>query len=212
VRAAAALCIDAPLAIYARRLPPRAEVEAQLLAAVERALADGLTPVVLAPALGAAADVVSLLAAAGLTLRVHPRIGAWLDGYARAGLPVLTPPGALTLFRGSPPRASVVVWPLEARSAPGINRLRGARLLAATGTALDPDAAARLRVDAAFALADHGDLPALVAHARAAEADDVWLTRGYSDEVGRAFAAAGVRAHPLEPRRTMEQMPLFPTF
>jgi hypothetical protein len=81
--------------------------------------------------------------------------------------------------------------------------------LAATGAALDPDAAARLRVDAAFALADHGDLPSLVAHARAAEASDVWLTRGYGDEAARAFAAAGVRAHPLEARRVMQQMALF---
>jgi hypothetical protein len=168
--------------------------------------------VVLAPALGAAADVVALLTAAGLTLRVHPRIAAWLDGYARAGLPLRPPPGALKPFRGSPARGSVVVWPLEARSAPAVNRLRNARLLAATGTALDPDAAFRLRVDAAFALADHGDLPSLIAHATAADAADVWLTRGYTDEVARAFAAAGVRAHPLEPRRAMEQMPLFPTF
>src|SRR5262249_52021698 len=74
VRAADALCVEAPLAASGRRLPPRAEAEAQLVAAVERALDDAVTPVVLAPALGAAQDVVALLAAAALPVRVHTRI------------------------------------------------------------------------------------------------------------------------------------------
>jgi putative mRNA 3-end processing factor len=209
VRAAEALCLDAPLAACARKLPPRAEAEAQLVDAVERALADGVTPVVLAPALGGGQDVVALLAAAALPLRVHARIAAFLDAYARLGLRVPTAPGGVRKFRGTPSRGEVVVWPLEARNAAAIGRLRTARLFAATGLALEPDAAARLRVDAAFALADHGDLPSLVAHARAAEARDVWLTSGFSDAAARAFAAAGIAAHPLSPHRPMEQMALF---
>ncbi|MGZ3407774.1 MAG: hypothetical protein ACXVAN_15090, partial [Polyangia bacterium] len=64
VRAAEALCLDAPLLACARKLPPRAEAEAQLLAAVERARDDGVTPVVLAPPLGGAQEVVALLGAA----------------------------------------------------------------------------------------------------------------------------------------------------
>jgi putative mRNA 3-end processing factor len=209
VRAAEALCIDAPLAASGRKLPPRAEAEAQLVAAVERALADGVTPVVLAPALGAAEDVVALLGAAALPLRVHTRIAAWLEAYQRIGLARAAPPELVRRFRGSPARGEVVVWPLEDRNAAAIGRLRTARLFAATGLALEPDAAARLRVDAAFALADHGDLPSLVAHARAAEAQDVWLTSGFSEVAARAFAAAGITAHALAGRRPMQQMTLF---
>jgi len=207
VRAAEALCLDAPLAAYDRKLPPRAEAEAALVAAVERALADGATPVVLAPALGGAQDVVALLAAAALPIRVHARIAAFIEAYARIGLRV--PTTLVRRFRGSPARGDVGVWPLEDRNAAAIGRLRTARLFAATGLALDPDAAARLRVDAAFALSDHGDLPSLVAHARAAEARDVWLTSGFSDAAARAFAAAGVTAHPLSAHRPMQQMALF---
>src|SRR5256885_341679 len=81
---------DARRAACGRKLPPRAEAEAQLVAAVERALDDGVTPVVLAPALGAAQEVVALFAAAALPVRVHPRIAAWLDAYARIGLPLAT--------------------------------------------------------------------------------------------------------------------------
>ena len=209
VRAAEALCIEAPLAACARKLPPRAEAEAQLVAAVERALDDGVTPVVLAPALGAAADVVALLGAAALPVRVHARIAAWIDAYARIGLQVTASRQWVKKFRGSPARGEVVVWALEDRNAPAIGRLRTARLFAATGLAVEPDAAARLRVEAAFALADHGDLPSLVAHARAAEARDVWLTGGFSEAAASAFAAAGIRAHALAAHRPMQQMALF---
>ncbi|MGZ3405961.1 MAG: hypothetical protein ACXVAN_05920, partial [Polyangia bacterium] len=181
----------------------------QLLAAVERALDDGVTPVVLAPALGAAEEVVALLGAAALPVRLHTRIAAWLDAYARIGLPLATAPGIVKRFRGSPAKGEVVVWPLEDRNAAAIGRLRTARLFAATGLALEPDAAARLRVDAAFALADHGDLPSLVGFARAAEARDVWLTSGFSDAAARAFAAAGITLHALGARRPMQQMALF---
>jgi putative mRNA 3-end processing factor len=209
VRAAEALCIDAPLAACARKLPPRGEAEAELVAAIERALDDGATPVVLAPALGTAQEIVALLAAAALPLRVHARIAAWIDAYARIGLQVTASRKLVRKFRGSPAKGEVVVWPLEDRNAAAIGRLRTARTFAATGLALEPDAAARLRVEAAFALADHGDLPSLVAHAQAAEARDVWLTSGMSDAAARAFAAAGIRAHELPARRPMQQMTLF---
>jgi putative mRNA 3-end processing factor len=208
VRAADALCVDAPLLPLLRRLPPRAESETALLAAVERTLDEQLTPVVLAPALGAAVDVLALLGAAGLPMRAHPRIVAFAETYARIGIALRLP--TLKRFRGSPARGEAVVWPLESRAAPAVSRLKSARLFVAAGVALDPDCAARLRVDAAFALADHTDLPSLIAHARAAEAQAIWLTSGYSEEVGRAFAQAGVTAHPLSPRRAMQQMTLFP--
>jgi hypothetical protein len=208
VRAADALCVDAPLLPLLRRLPPRAESEAALLGAVERTLDAQLTPVVLAPALGAAVDVLALLGAAGLPMRAHPRIVAFAETYARIGVALRLP--TLKRFRGSPARGEAVVWPLESRAAPAVSRLKNARLFVAAGVALDPDCAARLRVDAAFALADHADLPSLIAHARAAEAQAIWLTSGYSEEVGRAFAQAGVTAHPLSPRRAMQQMTLFP--
>jgi hypothetical protein len=165
--------------------------------------------VVLAPALGGAQELVALFAAAALPVRVHARIAAWIDVYERIGLKVRATPGEVRKFRGTPGRGEVVVWPLEDRNAAAIGRLRIARLFAATGAALEPDAAARLRVDGAFALSDHGDLPSLVAHARAAEARDVWLTGGFSEAAARAFAAFGIRAHALAAHRPMQQMALF---
>ncbi len=87
-----------------------------------------MTPVVLAPGLGAAQEVVALLGAAALPLRVHARIAAFIDAYERVGLRVPTAQGLVARkFRGSPGKGEVVVWPLEDRHAPAIGRLRGAR-------------------------------------------------------------------------------------
>ena len=173
----------------------------------------GSTPVVLAPALGAAQDVVALLAAAALPLRVHARIAGWVDAYARIGLPLATAPG---------PRDGAAVPRLA-----GAGRGGG---VAARGSSTPPPSAAcapracspppgwrssptprqRLRVDAAFAVADHGDLPSLVAHARAAEARDVWLTSGFSDAaVARFRRRRHRRARALGPQPAMQQMTLF---
>ncbi len=48
-----------------------------------------------------------------------------------------------------------------------------------------------------------------MAHARAAEARDVWLTSGLSDIAARAFADAGIAVHALGATRPMQQMALF---
>jgi putative mRNA 3-end processing factor len=212
VRACDALALSAPLAPLLRALPEREEVEAALLAAVHAALEAGDTPVVLAPALGAAEEIAALLGAAGLALRAHPRILRLLGAYVRMGLMVRTPARALRRASGAeddPARqdsGEVVLWPLELAGSPVLARLaRGRRLLVA-GEALDPAAVARARCAAGFALSDDGDLPSLLEHAHATGARDVYFTCGLTDEVARAFAVRRLRARPLGPP---EQMRLF---
>jgi hypothetical protein len=200
VRACRAMVLDAPLAPLQRALPPRLEVEDALTRAVREAIDDGAVPVVLAPLLGAAAEVAHLIERRGLPLRVHPRLGALLRAYALAGVALGAPPAR---FRGTPAQGEVLVWPIEARSAPGVTRLRAARFFFAGADGLAPSAAERLRVERAFALSDHADLPSLIAHAHAAGARDVYLTRGLSDPVVKAFAKHKIRVHPLGPPEQM---------
>jgi putative mRNA 3-end processing factor len=206
VRGCDALAVEAPLAAFNRPLPPRAESEAQLVAAVQAALADRELPIVLT-ALGCASlEVITLLAAAGVRLRVPARTAALLDAAARLAIAV---PAEVKQFRGHVANGEALIWPLQARHAPALARLRQTRRILAAGAALDPDAAARFGVAIAVPLADHGDLPSLLAHVRASDARDVYFTAGFSDEVARACAAAGVRAHALGPPRRMHQMTLF---
>ena len=170
-----------------------------------------MTPVVLAPALGAAEDVVALLGAAALPLRVHARIAAWLDAYARVGLPLPTARAGRATFRGSPAQRRggglAARGPQRRGDRPAAH---GAPVRRHRRWRSSPTPPAGCASSAAFALADHGDLPSLVAHARAAEARDVWLTSGFSDAAARAFAAAGMRAaRALGAPAPMQQMALF---
>ncbi len=198
VRDGDALVLESPLAPLDGELPPRAEAEAALCDAVGRALADGATPVVLAPALGAAQDALAILHRAGVPLRAHPRV---LDGafaWQRAGITM--PP----VRRGMPSRGEALVWPLHLRASAQLGRLPRPRLIAATGLALDPLAARKLDVAEVVPLSDHADRPSLLAYVAHTGAREVWLTDGWCEPLARALAARGVRAAPLGPPRQMD--------
>jgi putative mRNA 3-end processing factor len=182
------LIVAAPLAAAGLALPPRAEVEAQLVEAVRSVLSVGEVPLILAPALGLAAEVVALLAAAGVPMRVPARLGALLASYAKLGVPA--PARVPRLNARAVPVEEAVVWPLNAPPPPKLDR---ARVLA-----VGP----RER----FPLADSCDLPALLDFAAACDARQVYLLNGYQDDVARAFARKKLRLSPLGPP---QQQPLF---
>jgi len=194
VRACEALALEAPLAPLLSALPPRAEVEAQLVLAVRAALDDGVTPIVLAPSLGGAMEVCALLHEAGVPLRVHRRLSPILAVLRATGAPV----GQPLALRSAPPVGEALVWPLEMRDSPALRKLVRARLLLAAGEALASDAARRHCVHAAFALSDHGDLPSLVAFASSTGARDVYFTAGLTDEVASVFRKKKLRVHALQ--------------
>jgi putative mRNA 3-end processing factor len=202
VRAADAVCLEATLAplTVGRPLPPRAEVERALVDAVRVALDEKKVPVVLAPALGGAGEVAALLLGAGIAVRAHRRIAAYLSAYDRLGIAL---GGAVSRLRGWVEDVAVL-WPLDAQHPPPIDPGRARRLLV-SGHAIDPAFTALHRADAAFALSDHGDLASLVTFASDVGARDVWLTAGLTDEVASAFSARKLRVHALA---RPSQMPL----
>jgi hypothetical protein len=175
LRGCDALAVAAPLD---RALPERAVAEARLVAAVRAALDDGATPVVLAPALGLAEEVAALLDEAGVPVRVHARVAAWLAAYRRAGVAAPAP----RRLRGAPARplepGVAIVWPLEAAAE---LRLASARIVPADE------------------LSARADLPSLVELAVATGARDVFVSGGLSDETARALGRRRLRAHALGP-------------
>jgi hypothetical protein len=180
------LIVSAPLAGCV--LPPRAEVEAKLVEVVRSALSDGEVPILLAPALGLGAELVALLGAAGVPVRVPARLGALLSAYAKLGVPA--PARVPRLNARNAPTEEVVVWPLNAPPPP---RLERARLIP-------------VGPREQFPLADSADLPTLLEFAIASDARQVYLLNGYNDDVARAFAKKKLRLSPLGPP---QQVPLF---
>jgi putative mRNA 3-end processing factor len=198
VRGGEVLVLGAPVAALGQPLPSRAEAGAQLVDAVQRALDRHQTPVVLAAALGGAQEALVWLGQAGLAVRAHPRIAALAAAYRQEGLalPALSPVGTS--------RQGPLLWPLELREAPALARQAPAYRIAVTGLALAPDAAARLGVDVAVPLADHGDLESILSYVRATGASEVYLTSGHREILVQTLAAQGVRAYRLGPPQQMD--------
>ncbi|MSP61222.1 MAG: hypothetical protein EXR72_12925 [Myxococcales bacterium] len=202
VRGAEVLVIGAPAATLAGSLPTRAGVQAGLRAAVARAIDGGRTAVVLAATPGAAAEALSLLD--GISLAAHPRVAAIAEAWRGIGvaLPPVRRSGRLVPGRAG---EGALIWPLDLRASPLLDRLTRPWRIAATALALDPDAARRLGVDEAVPLGEHLDLGGLCSYAAHTGAREVYLTAGYSDGVARALRAHGVkRVAPLGPPRQMD--------
>ncbi len=229
VRACDVLAMAAPLAATGRALAPREEVERALVDAVAGAIADGATPILLAPVRGAAEEAAAILDAAQIPLRAHARIAASLRAYVKIGALPRSPArnfSAAKISAGAAKSAAensagkksarensaakkisaenfALLWPLELADSPSLAKIPNARRLLVGDAAIDPAAAERFGCAASFALADHGDLPSLIDFALQTGAREIRLTAGFTDEVARAFAARRLRARPLGPPEQM---------
>jgi putative mRNA 3-end processing factor len=188
VRACDVLVLDAAFGHPRFAFPPAADVLAEVRAWVDATLAEGRTPVLLAPPLALGLD---LLAALGRPIRAHRALVEAARRLRALGTP-LPPAQRLPAAPGD-----VILWPPARREAAAIAQLPGARVALVSGWARDPDTVARLRVDAAFPLAEQAGHEALVAYARATGAATIYLLGG--GDVTRAFVERGVRALRLGP-------------
>lgn len=188
-RACDAIALSAPLVAETdRALPPRAEVEAALRAAVDEARAAGRDVEIRASRVGAAAEIAALLPDA---VAVAPRLRRVLAAYRKLGLLPARAPGA---GEGGP-----AIRLLD----DGEPFRPGALRILVGGGALVEGAAARAGADLALPLSDEADLPSLVAHVAACGARDVYVTTALPPAAAAALASDGRRLHRLGPPAQM---------
>jgi putative mRNA 3-end processing factor len=171
------------------RLPPREETLAQLFAVVREALADGVTPVVQAYALGKGQEVTRLLTAEGIPVLQHRDVFAVSQVYEACGMHL----GEYKRFAGQAEPGWAVVVP------PGVGTLErlGRQIrIAVTGWAVDPRMKYRLGVDRAIPLSDHADYDELFEAAARVAPRVIYCTHGPESFVDR-LCDAGYDAHPL---------------
>jgi DNA ligase 1 len=92
---------------------------------------------------------------------------------------------------------SALIWPPSGKSLPVVLRGKPARRAVLTGWALNPGATYQYGTDAAFALSDHADFPALLRYLELAQPKKVLLNHGWRDFVWR-LRRMGVDAEYLE--------------
>ena len=199
VRHADAVCVDATFGDARLVFPPRQESIASVLAFVAASLRDGRTPVLLASPFGALPAVALALAQAGIAMRAHPRIVAVLARLR--GASELTP--APARFAGRVASGEVLLWPPEARDASALTTLENLRLALVSGSAADPEAVERLRVQCGFVLTNMPSAAEILAAVEATGAREVALFGGGAESLAALLCERGFDAYALGPPRQM---------
>jgi len=156
-----------------------------------RALAAGVTPVLLAHALGKAQELMLALASFGLRFALEERCVPSARGYEAAGIGL---PDWIELD-GQVSDRVVIAPPVGKDAVRALGRYRTALV---SGWALDPSFWRIFGADLAFPLSDHCDFDDLVEVVRRSGADQVYTVHGFSSDFARHLRRRGVRAHPLQ--------------
>jgi Cft2 family RNA processing exonuclease len=183
------------------RFPDRQEVLEQIVGFVDRALDEKYTPVLVAPPLGVAQELMYFLGKRGVRIRAHRSIHEVAKVYSELGVNLL----AAKRLQAKPARDEVVLVPPILRHATQIRKLERHRTALVSGRAVEPDHVFHMRVDEAFPLAEAADFEELVHFVKATGAEEVYLTSGYVDELADALREGGRKVYPLV---RPEQLPL----
>jgi Cft2 family RNA processing exonuclease len=182
--------------------PSRDEVEDAMIDFAQAALSGGSAPVFYAYSLGKAQEAMAILGKAGIPLTTHGAVHNMARVYEACG--VRLPPHArydAATYDG----ASALIWPPSGKALPVALRGKPVRSAILTGWALNRGATYQYGADAAFALSDHADFPALLRYLELAQPRKVLLNHGWRDFVWR-LRRMGLDAEYLEEH---QQLALF---
>lgn len=183
------------------RLPPRAQVFAQLEEWLRSQLARGITPILLGYPLGKSQEAMKALSARGFRFCVHPAIHAVSSLYAELGMPV----GEVRRFDGTIREGEVGFFPPFAKGR-AYSDVTPRATAVLTGWAMDPGAARRYGADVAFPVSDHADFQSLVDYAKATGATEVITHHGFARELAEGMRAQGIDARAVG---QVQQLDLF---
>lgn len=173
--------------------PPRNELEARIIKFVEEALDSQATPVVFAHSLGRAQEVIKILLDKGHKVRAHSSIYEIVKIYREFGIHMKE----VRLFRGTPAKGEVVVFPPHLRSSKAILKLRKIRTVYLSGWAIDRQTKDKFRVDTAIPLTDHADFEGLKEYVVKANPKKVYVTHGFDELFARTLRDMGFDATSL---------------
>ena len=193
-RHADTLIMETTFGLPKYRMPPTAEVLAQIIGFCHATIADGAVPVLFAYSLGKAQEAVCALLAAGLVPMLHDAVFKMTELH-RALLPNF-PTGYLR-FSAREATGKVVICPPHAKPAALLDRLPKRRTAVLTGWALDPRAIYRYRCDAAFPLTDHADYPDLLRYVELVQPRRVLTLHGFAADFAADLRDRGIEAWAL---------------
>ncbi len=173
--------------------PPQEEVTEELCEFLDECLASGVTPVLLAYALGKAQEVMKMVGERGYQLAVHERIWQIAEVYRQFGMEF---PGA-ELLDVRELNSKVVVVPPGRAGESALAQVQRKRTAFLSGWAMRKGAG-WVRSDRAFPLSDHADFQELLQLAELVGPRKILTLHGPETFV-RHLRQAGFDAEPLKP-------------
>lgn len=180
--------------------PPQDEIERGIVDFCRQALAENVTPVLLAYSLGKSQELLQIVGRAGLPVMLHAHGHRLTKRYAELGMKL--PPFSL-LDEKNYAGHVIIAPPMEANNAP-LTWIHPRRTAVATGWALDSGAIYRNRCDAAFPLSDHADFPDLLAFVDLVKPGLVYTLHGFAREFAATLRARGIEAWAIGQQNQME--------
>lgn len=176
------------------RFPPEEETADRLYSAVDRALAENRTPVVLAYSLGKSQEALEWLLRRGYRVALHGAIWSVTEIYREMGV-IFS--GAYEKYDRHRLKGRVLIAPPGCRKQPMITNLAKRFVILLTGWAMSPSAPYRYAgVDMFLPLSDHADYDDLVRMAKESRAQRIFTLYG-SPKFAVSLRSLGLEAHHL---------------
>ncbi len=185
------LIMECTYGLPEHRFPPRESTVEKLLAFVDEAFADGLTPVLLCYALGKGQEVLRILTQQGYSAAVESETYALARTYESFGIAF----GGYRLLDGGVKPGEVVITP-NMRAVAAFTRGRPMRSAALTGWAIGGFSHRARSAHSAIPLSDHADFDGLIDYAAAVKPEIIYILHG-PEEFGRHLREAGFRVGEL---------------
>src|SRR5438067_11029931 len=182
------------------QFPPTAHVIAQIVAFCREAIEDSAVPVLLGYSLGKAQEILCSLDGAGLTPMLHGSVYQMTRIYEQFGRSFCE----YVRYNRNDVAGRVLICPPSASHSPMIQKIPRKRVAMISGWAVDPNAAYRYQVDAAFALSDHADYNDLIRYVDLVQPKRVFTLHGFASEFARDLRERGIEAWALTEENQMD--------
>ncbi len=197
---AGTLIMETTYGIPRYRLPPTAQVIAQIVAYCRDAVDDGEVPVLLGYSLGKAQEILCSLAGAGLTPMLHGSVFQMTRIYEQFGQQFCQ----YLRYNANDLAGKVLICPPSANRSRMLEKIPRKRVAMISGWAVDPNAIYRYQVDAAFPLSDHADYDDLLRYVELVQPKRVLTLHGFAAEFARDLRERGIEAWALSEQNQME--------
>src|SRR5436853_1799274 len=199
-RPADTLIMETTFGLPRYQFPPTAHVIAQIVAFCREAIEDSAVPVLLGYSLGKAQEILCSLDGAGLTPMLHGSVYQMTRIYEQFGRSFCE----YVRYNRNDVAGRVLICPPSASHSPMIQKIPRKRVAMISGWAVDPNAAYRYQVDAAFALSDHADYSDLLRYVEFVQPRRVLTLHGFAASFARDLRERGTEAWALSEENQME--------